>query len=126
MGDLTENFSRSEIECKCGCGENRISMDLMARSQIVRTVVGVPLTVTSGARCMKHNLAEGGDEDSEHVPTDENPCEGLDIKCTTSGLRWQLLKVGVLLFNRIGVGDDFIHFGIRSSKPQEVIWQYYD
>ena len=29
MGDLSEHFSRSEVTCKCGCGFNNVSPDLI-------------------------------------------------------------------------------------------------
>ena len=39
MGDLTDNFSRSEFACKCGCGADAISLDLVERLQLLRRKV---------------------------------------------------------------------------------------
>ena len=126
MGNLTKNFSRKEFACKCGCGEDRISLDLVERLQVIRSTLGKSLTINSGVRCSKYNIAQGGVESSEHVPNRKRPCEGVDVKCDNSLLRYGLLKVGLLLFKRVGIGDGFIHFGNRPSKTQEVVWEYYD
>lgn len=64
---LTNNFSRSEFACKCGCGKNDISPELVNMLQKIRTAMGEPITVTSGCRCEKHNKAVGGVENSWHV-----------------------------------------------------------
>lgn len=125
MGDLTENFFYDEVRCKCGCGNANISKDLMNRVQIIRTALGVSLSVNSGVRCKEYNATVGGVEDSEHVPTETTPGEGIDIYCADSLRRWQLIGLGMLLFQRVGDGKDFVHFGIRSTKPQRVLWNYY-
>lgn len=40
MGDLSKNFSRSELACKCGCGfglgRNDLHIDLIAMLQRIR------------------------------------------------------------------------------------------
>jgi len=131
VGDLTQNFSYDEVRCPCGCGNAAISKDLMNRLQIIRTALGVPLTVTSGVRCQEYNLSIGGVEDSEHVPIYDldkitsQPGEGIDIKCQNSTLRWDMMRLGLLLFERVGDGEGFVHFGVRSTKPQRVLWNYY-
>tara|TARA_R110000796_G_C14560052_1_gene434755 strand:- start:2818 stop:3198 length:381 start_codon:yes stop_codon:yes gene_type:complete len=74
MGDLTKNISRSEIECKCGCGTDTID------SETVKVVQGacdyfakqldvkkVHLVITSGIRCKEHNSKVGGSNKSQHI-----------------------------------------------------------
>ena len=67
MGDVTENFSREEFACKCGCGFTSIHIGLVHRLQLVRDMTRVPLKVLSGCRCSKHNEKEGGKPESYHL-----------------------------------------------------------
>jgi len=67
VGDLTQNFSKSEFACKCGCGFDNINVGLVNRLQVMRDIVGCPITVTSGCRCPKHNKEEGGAPESYHL-----------------------------------------------------------
>lgn len=119
------NFKFSEIRCKCGCGEDNISMPLMQRVQIIRWLVNEPLTVNSGVRCAEYNQKIGGVPDSEHVPTVNRPGEGIDLKVTDSVLRRKIVFLATILGLRIGDGPGFIHLGIRSTKPKKVLWNYY-
>ena len=38
MGDLTEHFSRSEFACKCNCGADGISEELVSKLELVRLI----------------------------------------------------------------------------------------
>ena len=66
MGDLSQNFSRSEFMCKC-CGEAKVEPGLVAALQELRDLAGAPITVISGYRCPKHNAAVGGAKASQHM-----------------------------------------------------------
>lgn len=67
MGKLSENFDRHEFACKCGCGADEVSPKLIETLQTLRTLAGVPITVTSGRRCPGHNAAVGGVANSQHL-----------------------------------------------------------
>ena len=54
MGDVSDNFSRSEFACKCGCGFNSVDVALLDALEQVREKFG-PVSITSGNRCPKHN-----------------------------------------------------------------------
>lgn len=94
---------------------------LVQMLDIARGYAGIPFKITSGFRSPDQNKKAGGVDDSAHL-------SGLavDIACPDSGSRYKmtnaLLRAG---FNRIGVGKTFIHADIDSSKPQNVIWDYY-
>jgi len=124
MGDLTENFSKSEFRCPCGCGSDNISRDLIVRLQMVRMAYNKPIHINSGVRCPEHNKEVGGVEDSEHVPVGDGPGEGADLQCDNGRDRYELLIRLVHKFDRIGIGTDFIHVGVRETKPREVVWLY--
>jgi uncharacterized protein YcbK (DUF882 family) len=67
MGDLTRDFSRSKFACRCGCGFDSISEILVAKLQLLRNALGVPIIINSGCRCQKHNEAIGGAKLSYHT-----------------------------------------------------------
>ena len=120
MGDLSRNFSRSEIQCQCGCGKDDISPYLIERLQAVRNIYAKPMEITSGVRCKAHNEAVGGVKNSAHV-------RGLavDIGCSSSKQRAQMLPILWSQFKRIFIGQHFIHIDIDDSKPSPRIGDYY-
>lgn len=67
MGDLTENFSRSEFACNCGCGYDKIDERIVNRLQLVRDIARVPIKVNSACRCLIHNAKVGGENGSYHL-----------------------------------------------------------
>lgn len=64
-----------ELACKC-CGLYNYDPEFLIRWQAFRYTYGAKLSVTSGGRCKKHNLAVGGVEGSCHV------CEGKSATAT--------------------------------------------
>lgn len=67
MGDITENFSRYEFACKCGCGKDDIHVGLVHRLQVIRDITGHPIRILSGCRCQKHNAEVKGTQNSYHL-----------------------------------------------------------
>lgn len=72
--NLSPHFTLSEFACKCGCGfEKRPDIlanlkKLAAKLEALRARAGGKLiNITSGARCPKHNRAEGGVANSPHL-----------------------------------------------------------
>jgi len=53
MGDLSNNFSRYEVQCSCGFGASWVSPSLVEKLQHVRDVLGKLMTITSGVRGAK-------------------------------------------------------------------------
>ena len=130
MGDFTKNFSRHEFACNCGCGADNISIGLVSKLQRIRDAIDAPIKITSGIRCKDHNESIGGVKRSAHVPQDLGDGEGVvghgvDIKCTSSVMRYKILKSSTKFFMRVGIGKDFIHLDNDISKPQTVAWDYY-
>lgn len=113
-------FSSKEFRCKCGCGGLDISQKLIDRLNTVREILGKPIVISSGYRCLKHNRAEGSNDTSSHI-------KGLavDIKAVDSSYRYELLKVLFFVgFVRIGIDKDFIHIDIDDTKPQKITYLY--
>ena len=113
-------FKKSEFKCRCGCGANNISAELIAKLNEARGLAGIPFHINSGTRCFKHNRGVGGKPTSSHL-------KGLaaDIRYSNSNERYviinTLLEAG---FKRIGVGRHFVHVDIDKTKVQKVLWTY--
>lgn len=60
-------FSRSEMQCRCGCGGADIDLKFGGRLDRLRMLLGKPVVVLSGFRCEAHNAAVGGAKGSYHV-----------------------------------------------------------
>lgn len=68
----SEFFSYKEFACKCGgrytdCRRIRVHRELLLGLNDYRRKVGVPVTIVSGYRCVRHNAAVGGAASSQHV-----------------------------------------------------------
>ena len=126
MGDLTENFSRHEITCRCGCGEDDIDMNHVRTLQLARSEAGVTFKIASGCRCKKHNKLEGGKDTSSHLckKSEDLKSKATDIECKTSIARAEILPALIRYFRRVGVGKGFVHVDSDKGKTQDVIWVY--
>ena len=65
-------FSLAEFRCKCSdqncVGKTMKPSDALLRKLVdIRARFGVPVTISSGIRCPKHNAAEGGVSNSYHL-----------------------------------------------------------
>ena len=67
MGDLTEHFSRSELECRCGCGLFNAKGRLLSTLEVIRRAVGKSVHIESGCRCAEKNADVGGKPNSGHL-----------------------------------------------------------
>ena len=124
MGDISKNFSHYEFECSCGCGVGSVSPILVEKLQNIRDVTNKSMTITSGLRCEAFNTKIKGSPSSSHVPNDEGIGLAVDIACTTSESRFEIVDVAIKFFRRIGISGNFIHLDIDPYKTQDVIWTY--
>ncbi|MBF0459316.1 MAG: peptidase M15 [Nitrospirae bacterium] len=120
-GDVSSKyFKREEFSCRCGCGLNNISPELVATLDKIREAAGIALRITSGSRCETHNKAVGGKTDSAHL-------KGLaaDIGIGSGNERFLVSKCATAAgIKRMGIGTSLIHMDIDKDKPQEVCWLY--
>ncbi len=113
-------FKPHEFECKCGCGLNNVSDELIDLLDAAREEAGVPFIITSGCRCGEHNRKVGGSENSAHL-------RGLaaDIRVSGSQARFKIKKA--LYSNgakRIGHHKLFVHVDVDESLAQSVEFIY--
>ena len=128
MGDLSKNFSKLEFQCPCSCGANKISSVLIEKLQKVRNIIGRPIVITSGVRCEFYNASIKGSMNSSHIPDEYEIGNDVDIACTNSKDRYELVEVAQKFFKRIGISGGqyggFVHLDVDRSKVQEVMWLY--
>jgi uncharacterized protein YcbK (DUF882 family) len=113
---LSKNFTKEELECKCGCGFLP-TKEAIEKLQNIRTKIGKPLIISSGARCASHNTAIKGSKNSQHI-------HGIafDIKCPPGQLRMEVITAAIEEgFKGIGWAKTFLHIDLRSSP---MCWEY--
>lgn len=112
-------FKIDEFNCSC-CSKNEMNETFLERLDKAREYAVTSFVVSSGYRCQSHNEAVGGSPNSSHM-------KGLavDIVVRNSGQRYKIL-MGLIGagFNRIGLGENFIHVDYDETKPSCVIWVY--
>lgn len=116
MGDLTANFSRHEFRCKCGCGFDDVSPDLVKGLQQLRDLCGRPVIVNSACRCPEHNRRVGGAAKSRHL---EGKAADIVIRGLTPRQMADLAeqidvfqKGAILIYPARG----FIHVDVRGAR----------
>jgi len=119
---MTNNFSKYEFDCKCGCEmpdsvfENvkKVAQQL----QKVRDIIFEPIKINSGYRCPSHNKAVGGASRSQHllgtasdiVVSQYNPNETYGLLDSFMGK--EILQGG------LGSYNTFTHYDIRGNKAR--------
>lgn len=114
---LESHFAPSELACKCGCGKT-VEDFFLVYLEAVRLLIGEPMAISSGARCLTHNRIVGGAVGSKHV-------DGIavDILTEDSAYRFKLIRAAIIVgFTGIGISDKFVHIDRRLAQP--VIWTY--
>lgn len=64
---LNDYFSKEEFACRCRCGMDSVSAELIEALTDVRQHFNSPVQVTSGNRCKARNAAVGGEPGSKHM-----------------------------------------------------------
>lgn len=112
-------FKVSEFDCP-HCKRNEMNQNFLERLDKAREYAATPFIISSGYRCQSHNEEVGGSETSSHL-------KGLavDLVVRDSAQRYKIL-MGLLGagFNRIGLGENFVHVDYDTSKSSHVIWVY--
>lgn len=121
-------FSEEELICKCGCGETITDQDFLDMLDLLREAMNVPLILSSGKRCSKHNkeVSNTGDNGPHTI------C-AVDIKChgrLAQDIVFEAIRLG---FTGIGVNQKgpyesrFIHIDRLPSRGytnRPWIWSY--
>ncbi len=117
---VTEHFTVSEVECKCGCGAMP-SKAFMKKLEELRVLCDFPFRMSSVARCPEHNESIGGAKKSDHITRKgAKALKGAgDIKLDEFSYerRYKVIQHAIPLgFDVIEVCNAHIHVGIRGIK----------
>jgi zinc D-Ala-D-Ala carboxypeptidase len=121
-----KHFSPRDFTCNCKefCDHPVvISMELVRKLDTIRDRIGRHVSIVSGTRCERHNRKVVGKLHSSHVPKD-GTSHAADVYCPDSSFRFAFLAAAMSLFNRIGVGKDFIHVDDDPDLPLDTMWVY--
>jgi len=117
MGDLSEHFSTSELRChgvSCCGGTASVSPVLLDSLEMFRELVGQPVSLSCGFRCLTHNKTLGSKDTSQHPlgkAADIRKIEEIGID-EMARLAEKIPSVG-----GIGKYTWGIHIDVRSSNP---------
>ncbi|MBI5569310.1 MAG: peptidase M15 [Desulfomonile tiedjei] len=124
--DNIKHFTPREFTCKCDgyCDHpDVISLGTVAKLDRIRDLIGKPVEVISGTRCERHNNKVAGRVRSAHLAKD-GCSRAVDVRCPDAAYRFAFLTAALPLFNRIGIGKDFIHVDDDPELPPGMIWTY--
>jgi uncharacterized protein YcbK (DUF882 family) len=116
VGDLSVHFSRSEFACGCGCGFDTVDAVLLEALEALRGHFGVPVTITSAARCFNHNRDVGGARNSQHK---KGRASDVQVKDTSPDV---VADYAESLGMSVGRYETFTHIDSRSGPPAR--WSY--
>ena len=115
MPEISDNFSRSEFACKCGCGFDTVDAELVQVLEVVRFKYNSPVHITSGCRCDSHNKKVGGSDGSKHKL-------GIAADIVVEGVpAVEVYRFLTSIFKSgygIGKYDEFTHIDIRVDKAR--------
>ena len=109
------------FRCPCGnCDVGPTAM-LLDALDLARDLANVPFKINSGPRCRAYCETKGFSLTSEHIDG-----EGADVHCPDSATRNRILRGALEAgFNRVGIGETFVHLGVSDTHTQDVVWTYY-
>ncbi len=112
------NFREGEIACR-HCGESYIDVPTMDALQMLRKLMGGPITVTCGHRCAAHNKAVGGAARSEHLLL------ALDIAVGSFDRFALLNNAKAAGFKRFGLMNNALHVDMHPiDAGHAAMWTY--
>ena len=113
-------FSEEEFSCDGVNCWDKMSLELLIKLDLARTIAGVPFKINSSWRSIEANERTGGKANSAHLRGN-----AVDIACGGSSDRFRILDALLAAgFRRIGISQSFIHCDTDELLPEAVIWTY--
>lgn len=115
-------FSNIEFNhCNPPCELEDMNPNFMKKLDNARHICKTPFRLTSAFRSKIWEQEHGRNGNSSHT----KGC-AIDLQVKTSAERFNIVNALLMTgFNRIGIGDNFIHVDDDKDKAQNVIWHYY-
>lgn len=113
---VIKNFTKEELTCRCGCGKFNVDEEFLIRLQAFRYILNLPMNVTSGGRCVKHNKEVGGVNTSCHQ-CETKKATAVDFYCSNMQKAYTL-ACSSGLFNEViwYTNKHFIHLGLDRNQ----------
>ena len=112
---ISPYFDRSEFACKCGCGFATVDIELLRVLEEIRWNFGRPVIISSGCRCISHNMLIGGHTRSKHV-------QGIAADIIVQGTPSRIVRdhLYTRYYNQYGIGayDTFTHIDVRDKEAR--------
>ena len=123
---LSNNFSKKEFECKCGCEMPKEVLDNIIRLadelQVIRDYCCESITINSAYRCISHNRSIGSNNTSQHILGKAADIVIRNIKPqAVINMLEDMLEIEDLFpffIGGIGSYDSFTHVDIRPSRAR--------
>lgn len=125
-------FQTNEFDCQCNyedCVEQRISVDLVHRLDLVRSQAKSPLYITSGFRCSKHQMDLRNTLGKHTIVASKLSQHELGNAADVSPRLITIPKLRNIIetfFDTIGLAKTFLHVDTRPKKEDgsKRIWNY--
>ena len=112
---ISPHFDRDEFACKCGCRFDSVDVELIGMLEKIREKYNSPITINSGCRCLKHNIAIGGSENSQHIT-------GKAADFVVQGVEPALVANFIIKYNPlkygVGIYNTWVHVDSRSQPAR--------
>ena len=125
----SKHFKQYELECHCGCGQNKMGEKFLSLLEDLRTYYGKPINISSAYRCPEHN----NNVSNSGFWGPHTTGQAVDI--VICGFNAMHLLKGILAIGFSGVGISqrgshekrFIHIDTLMDEvnpPRPWIWSY--
>lgn len=120
--DFFEHFDYDEFDSPDEKGSGKkMQIEFLNRLTRTRHEANFPFIITSGYRTEAHNKKVGGTKGSAHTKG-----YAADVLVHNTAERFKLVMAAMHNgFNRIGIGQHYVHLDCDPSLPQNVMWDYY-
>src|SRR5574340_758718 len=112
---LSEHFSSDEFSCKCGCGFDEVSPELIEVLEELREVYQQPITINSGCRCESWNKIQGGEPNSQHLLGN---AADIVVRGVSPHKTYQYLDKKYQNKYGIGLYLSWVHVDVRKNKAR--------
>ena len=110
------DFVSTEFDCNCSipnCKKTHVNIELIKLLQRIRDHFGKPVKINSAFRCVAHNHAVGGEQNSQHL-------KGNAADIVINGIKPIIIYQWLNGIHDGGLGlyDTFVHVDVRDGRAR--------